>query len=218
MTPAETCQQITAIIVLLVKEGLSDHQQFPALRSAGSQTQITIPNSPNLSVSMKSKPYTEIYDELRKSSSYHVRMLDGALVQFLFTFEHDNLTSHRLAFFPAPMLEMYDAIPDYYNLDENFADIVGDYSVKFPFRFDFSASDEEHEDVDHPKSHLTLGQYRGCRIPVNAPLTPFKFMQFTLRNFYNPAYYAVNIDAEALLSSFPNVISEAEQSIVYIDA
>jgi len=216
VNPGQICHQINDIICLLVTEGLSDHQHFPAVRNSGTQTLITIPNAPNLAASLKGKPYTEIYAELRKSESYHVRMLDGALLQFLFTFEGGVISSHRLAFFPSPMLEMYDAIPDYYDVDENFADIVGDFSVKFPVRFDFSASDAEHKDVDHPKSHLTLGQYKGCRIPVSAPLTPFRFMRFTLRNFYNPAYHAVDLDEKALLSSFPDVITPKEQQILYV--
>lgn len=203
---------------MLVKEGLADHQRFPAVRTAGSQVQITIPDAPDLAVSLKNKPYTEIYEELRKAEAYHVRMLDGALVQFLFTFENNLLTSHRLAFFPSPMLEMYDSIPEHYDLDETFADIVGDFSVKFPVRFDYSSSDDDHIDVDHPKSHLTLGQYKGCRIPVNSPLTPFRFMRFILRNFYNPSYYAVDLDAKARLTRFDDVITPGEKGILFVAA
>jgi len=214
----QVCQQINEVISMLVKEGLADHQRFPAVRTAGSQVQITIPDAPDLAVSLKNKPYTEIYEELRKAEAYHIRMLDGALIQFLFTFEHTELTSHRLAFFPSPMLEMYDSVPEHYDLDETFADIVGEFSVKFPVRFDYSSSDDEHEDVNHPKSHLTLGQYKGCRIPVKSPLTPFRFMRFILRNFYNPCYYAVNLDARARLTGFVDVITDAEQEILYIAA
>lgn len=216
MNHGQTCHQINEIISLLVKEGLSDHQRFPAVRTAGSQTQITIPDAPNLSVSMKNKPYTEIYEELRKSESYNIRMLDGALVQFLFTFEGGNLTSHRLAFFPSPMLEMYDAVPEHYDFDENFADIVGEFSLKFPVRFDYSSSDEEHIEVDHPKSHVTFGQYKGCRIPVSSPLTPYRFMRFILRNFYNPAYFAVDLDHLARETQFPATITPNEQSIMHV--
>lgn len=216
MTPGQVYQQINEVIGILVKEGLADHQHFPAMRIAGSQTQITIPNAPNLSASLKNKPYSEIYSELRTSEAYHVRMLDGALIQFLYTFENGALTSHRLAFFPSPTLEMYDSAPEYYDLDQSFADIVGEFSIKFPIRFDFSSSDDKHIDVDHPKSHLTLGQYKGCRIPVNSPLTPLRFMRFTLRNFYNPAYYAVDLDNRAGLTAFPEVITPAEKDILFV--
>jgi len=216
VSPGNTCQQINEIISVLVKEGLSDHQRFPSVKTVGSQTQISIPDAPNLSVSLKDKPYFEIYDALRKSEAYHVRMLDGALVQFLYTFENNELSSHRLAFFPSPMLEMYDTAPEYYDHDLSYGDIVGEFSIKFPFRFDYSSSEDKHVDVDHPKSHLTLGQYKGCRIPVGAPLTPLRFMRFTLRNFYNPAYYAVDMDKKAGLSSFPDVLTAAERDILFL--
>lgn len=203
---------------MLVKEGLCDHQRFPAVRTVGSQIQVTIPDAPDLAASLKGRPYTEIYEELRKAEAYNVRMLDGALIQFLFTFENNSLTSHRLAFFPSPLLEMYESIPEHYDLDETFADMVGEFSVKFPIRFDYSSSDDKHKDVEHPKSHLTLGQYKECRIPVNAPLTPFRFMRFILRNFYGPAYFAVDIDAKAKITEFPDVITPAERGILFVTA
>jgi hypothetical protein len=216
--PAQVCQQINEIISLLVREGLCDHQRFPSVRTVGSQVQITIPDAPDLAASMKGRPYAEIYDALRKSEAYHLRMLDGALIQLLFTFERNEFISHRLAFFPSPMLEMYDAVPEHYDLDEDFADIVGEFSVTFPIRFDYSSSAEKHIDIDHPKSHLTLGQYKGCRIPVSSPLTPFRFMRFILRNFYNPAYNSVDLDAKARLTAFPDVITTAEQGILFVNA
>jgi hypothetical protein len=40
----------------------------------------------------------------------------------------------------------------------------------------------------HPASHLTLGQYENCRIPVSGPLGPNSFGMFILRNFYCRAY------------------------------
>ncbi len=218
MNPGQICQQINEVISILVREGMADHQRFPAVRTAGSQVQIAIPDAPVLSASLKDNPYSVIYEELRKAEAYHIRMLDGALIQFLFTFEGGMLTSHRLTFFPSPMLEMYETVPEHYELDETFADIVGEFSIKFPIRFDYSSSDEKHVDVDHPKSHLTLGQYKGCRIPVNCALTPFRFMRFILRNFYNPSYFAVDLDERANLTKFDDVITVAEQRILSIQA
>lgn len=218
MKPSDVYSQINEVISLLVEAGLCDHQRFPALRIDGSHSRIVISDAPDLSVSLKSKSYIEIYEELRKSEAYHIRMLDGALIQLLFSFDNNIIQTHRLAFFPSPTLEMYDSSPENYEADKIFADIVGEFSVKFPIRFDYSSSDEDHEDVNHPKSHLTLGQYKGCRVPVNSPLTPFRFMRFILRNFYNPAYSSVNLDEKAQRTGFPNVITVAEQTILFINA
>ena len=216
MTPAQVIQQIKDIISLLVREGLSDHQRLPSSKQVGSRIQVGIPDSPDLSIALKNEPYTKIYDELRKAEAYHLRMVDGALIQMLYTFASGHLESHRLAMFPAPALETYDAVPEDYDAEAWFTDIVGEYSVKFPIRFDFSALDAEHINVDHPKSHLTLGQYKGCRIPVDAPLTPKRFMRFVLRNFYNPAYFAVDLDAAAQPQAFAQTITAEEQRILFV--
>jgi hypothetical protein len=212
----QVCQQIRDVINLLVREGLADHQIYPATTKVGQQTQVVIPGSPDLSVSLKGEPYTRIYDELRKAEAYHIRMIDGALIQMLYTFQGRKLISHRLAMFPSPLLEMYDAIPDDYDTDQWYSDIVGEFSVKFPVRFDYSASDKKYTDVEHPKCHLTLGQYEGCRIPSASPLTPLRFMRFILRNFYSPAYPPVNMDAISLRTKFDECISPNERKIFHV--
>jgi len=117
-----------------------------------------------------------------------------------------------------PALQSYDEAAQIYEDDELFGDIFVINAVRTPFRFDFSNSDEEFVDVDHPRCHMTLGQYKKCRIPVNGPLTPFRFARFVLRNFYNPAYAAVNLDAIALQTAFPETITAAERRIVHVAA
>jgi len=165
---------------------------------------------------MKALAYGDIYLNLLASEAYHLRMIDGSLIQMLYVFRRRDLLSHRLAFFPAPSLEMYESLVDSYERDEVYSEIVGDFSLAVPIRFDYCADDEEHIDVDHPRSHLTLGQYQGCRIPVQSPLTPLRFMRFILRNFYNPAYGRLNLDAKANGSRFLDSITPAEQAILHL--
>ncbi|WP_413469461.1 DUF2290 domain-containing protein [Qipengyuania gaetbuli] len=216
MKIGQIVNQINDIISTLVKEGLSDHQTFPSQKTSGEQTLITIGDSPDLSVSLRDLPYHEVYHALRSSVSYHIRMLDGGLIQFLYTFEKGSLAKHRLALFPSPILEIFDSDPELYMKDELFADIVGKHSVKFPVRFDFSADPKDHKDPDHPRSHLTLGQYKGCRIPVQAPLTPYRFIQFVLRNFYNSVYFSCDFDKRAIDYKFSDSITEGERNLSFI--
>lgn len=216
MTVGQVVSQINDIIAILVKEGLSDHQTFPSQKTSGDQTFVTIGNSPDLSVSLRDLPYRDVYHTLRSSVSYHIRMLDGGLIQFLYTFEKGTLCKHRLSLFPSPNLEIFDTDPELYMKDELFADIVGKHSVKFPVRFDFSADPEDHIDPDHPKSHLILGQYKGCRIPVQAPLTPYRFIQFILRNFYNSVYLSCDFDQKAGTIRFLDTITEREKGLASV--
>ncbi|MGB2255763.1 MAG: DUF2290 domain-containing protein, partial [Spongiibacter marinus] len=61
-------------------------------------------------------------------------------------------------------------------------------SVQFPIRFDFDFSEEVYEPQWHSKSHMTLGNTKGCRIPVSGPVSPFRFIDFIMRSFYAEKY------------------------------
>jgi len=143
-------------------------------------------------------------------------MLDGAIVQLLYDFVGDELVGHRLSYFPSPSLEPYQNEPELYEDDEIYADILKKNVVPFPLRFDYSSEDAKHIDVQHPKSHLTLGQYQNCRIPVFAPITPIVFIKFLLRNFYNTAYSAHEGKIRIPTTFFPACITQNEQGIPHL--
>lgn len=216
MTPGETQKQIIDLTVKLVELGLCDEQNFPTILKKGSETSISVSGSPNFSIALRNLEYRKIYEELDRSRSFNMRMLDGGLVQLLYTFRNDHVDSHHLAYFPSPNLEAFQNDPEVYLEDQIYADILAKNIVPFPIRFDFDQSDDKHIDVLHPKSHLTLGQYKNCRIPVVAPLSPIAFIGFLLRNFYNTAYvlYERKIDMEQ--THFAECITASEQKIPHL--
>lgn len=216
MTPASTTQQIVDLISKLVRASLVDHQNYPTSREFGGVFEIGISGSPDLSASMKDVPYDGIYEELLASGAYHLRMIDGALVQLLYRFSGRRVISHRLCFFPAPALPTYDEAAELYEEEELFADIFSSSSVRTPIRIDYDCSTHIFVDVDHPFTHLTIGQYKGCRIPLNGPMTPLRFMRFILRNFYNSVYSLVDFDDDASRSSFHETITPRERNILHI--
>jgi hypothetical protein len=180
--PAIVISQITKITATLIQLGLSHQQNFPS----NQQGRIVYDGMQDISIAMKNIAYREIYKQLDESKNYNLKMLDGALIQMLYDFKGDELISHHLAFFPSPSLESYQNEPDIYEEDEIYADILTKNIVTFPIRFDY---DPKHfEEIEHPKTHATLGQYKNCRIPVSEPLTPEIFITFILRNFYNTAF------------------------------
>ncbi|MBQ0824374.1 DUF2290 domain-containing protein [Microvirga sp. HBU67558] len=217
MNPQQVVRNIQDVMTRVIEAGLSDQQNYPAFKAVGEgRGEIYISGSPDLSFSLKDVPYPLIYDNLEKAKAYNIKMIDGSLIQMAYTFKDDIVESHRLALFPAPFLMPYESAVSAYESDQLYAEVVGRFSVKFPIRFDYASSDDEHIDIDHPKSHLTLGQYEGCRIPVDGPLTPSRFMRFVLRNFYNPAYARVDIDDLASLTSFPSTITDNERTIAHL--
>lgn len=182
-------QQCTSATNEFIKYSLCDAQNQPTMKELGKDVwQISITNNNGFSFILKDISYNETYDLLISEKLYNFKLLDGAIIQITYKFEKNRLLYHRLGFFPSPYLEEYQNNPEIYLLDEIYADIIKKGIVPFPLRFDYDCSDEKHIVVEHPKSHLTLGQYEHCRIPVSSPITPYSFLNFILRNFYNNTY------------------------------
>jgi hypothetical protein len=211
-------KQIDELIKDLIKSGLSDDQNFPFERTVtGDSVEITFPGAQHTSVAMEDTSYAEIYARLKKERAYIIRMADGALIQMMYIYRKGELEQHRLAFFPSPHLEEFQNNPEIYLEDEIYADIVAKNIVPFPIRFDFDVRKGIHKELGHPKSHLTLGQYKNCRIPVSAPLIPFHFIEFILRNFYHTAYnkYCDGL-TQCTNEIFDNSIVATEKGIIHV--
>lgn len=201
----------------IVGLSLCNHQHYPSMRDeSGQVVEIGFCKDNNLSVVLKNLPYHEIYDELDRVKAYNLKMVDGALIQMLYRFKDNQLIKHRLAFFPSPYLEEYQNSPEIYENDELYAEVVKKSLVPFPFRFDFEINEETNVELDHPLSHLSIGQYINCRIPVSAPVTPYVFLSFILRNFYNTAYKKYCDKIRRFESLFTETIAALEKKVIHI--
>jgi len=60
--------------------------------------------------------------------------------------------------------------------DENF-------EGKIYFHVDYDP--EHYTEVLHPKTHLSIGKNKNCRIPVSSPITVKNFFLFLIKNFYS---------------------------------
>ncbi len=143
-------------------------------------------------------------------------MRDYAVIQIMYRFRGSELASHRLAFFAAPKLVEFQNEPDWYPYDDPFVDIQERTTAPALIRFDYSAAEERHQSVVHPKSHLTLGRYEQCRIPVSAPLTPYCFMDFVLRNFYDTGRKSYSSRLPRSTSRFAESIDANEQCVMHM--
>lgn len=204
-------KQINDITSNLIAIGLSVEQNFPSINDGS----IYISGNKDLSIALKNISYKEIYQILEKDKNYNIKMIDGALIQLMYNFEGNELKKYRLAFFPSPNLEEFQNNNEIYETDELYADILDKNIVTTPIRFDYDPNN--HQVVEHPKSHLTIGQYKNCRIPINTAITPNIFMDFILRNFYNTSHSKfssqLNFDKVIL---FENCIHDDEKKILHI--
>ena len=216
-SPARIQTQINKLISYLVETGLADDQKFAFRRADKAQTvRITFEGAEHVSVALRDRGYDEIYLGLVKRRAYNVRMLDGALIQMMYEFTGADLQRHRLAFFPAPNLEKFQNDPEIYLEDEIYGDVVSRNVVPFPLRFDYDAGEDRYEELVHPKSHLSLGQYSNCRIPVTSPVAPGRFVDFILRNFYDTKTNQYVDGLPGCDCSFESSISPAERGVVHV--
>ncbi len=216
MNPKETLKQISKLTEILVELSLSNQQNFPkTLGEPKKSFEITLDKASNFSVAQKNVAYLEIYRQLDQSNCFNVKMVDGALISFRYRFSEGKVIEHVLCYFPSPELECFQNDPQIYMEDEVYAEIVSKNIVSFPIRFDFSSQSSSHVEERHPITHLTLGQYKNCRIPVSAPLGPFAFGRFILRNFYNTAFYKYAEVIPQSASCFPRTITAKESELSY---
>jgi hypothetical protein len=181
--------EINAVTARLIRLGLSDEQNFPSIKTlADGVRSISVSGGVLGGLGFGGRPYRSVYASIRDAKSYNVRLLDGGLLLLQYTFRGEIILSHRLAFWASPTLEAFQKEPELYETDELYLDFLEPSIVPFPIRFDFSLEGSANSPIIHPRSHMTLGQYLNCRIPVCSPLTPSVFVNFILRNFYSNSH------------------------------
>ena len=215
VTAQNVYNEINSITQKLIKVGLSDNQNFPSRQSiAKNKYQVAYSGMQDLSIVLKNVEYIQVYQELDKGKNYNIKMADGALIQMMYTYENYQLSSHRLAFFPSPFLHEFQNEPEIYEIDEIYADIIAKNILPVPVRFDYDP--DSHQELDHPRCHLTLGQFKNCRIPVCSPIMPNVFISFILRSFYNTALRKFTDELNLKNSLFPQTITKAEQKLLHL--
>lgn len=186
MNPEGVRRQIEDLIERLITASVSVKQFFPAVRPAENDS-IVIGRKPSTSIALRDVPYDDVYRDLDLNEAYDVKLVDGGLLSFQYRFDQfGRLLQHRLSYFPNPVLPTVDEAPALYEDDELYAEVIARRLVRFPIRFDYAPG--QKSELPHPASHLTLGQYENCRIPVLGPLSPNSFGLFIIRNFYCRVY------------------------------
>jgi len=209
--------EIRQLTDFLVSSGFIDDQNYPIRRDiAPGIREVIFSASFQISSTLKNVTYADSYRDQLTGRAYNFRMLDGALIQMTYRFENGAISQGRLAFLPSPDLEAFQNDPEIYEEDVVFAEVISKRILPAPVRFDFDMRPSVAVDVDHPRSHLTLGQYKNCRIAVSAPVTPGVFMGFILRSFYNPALKTLGDPAPCFGHRFENTISAPEKAALHI--
>lgn len=165
----------------LIRCGLAEEYNFPIIRN----TDIIWENYNDISLYLKNMEYTTIYKEMEKSHNFNAKLPDGGILQLMYRFDGHGtkLQSHRLAFYPSPSYEIYQNDADLYDADYIYGDILNKNVLPVIIRADYNYEEVKSE-IHHPYSHITLGGYKNCRIPVDRPISPMKFVKFIMEHFY----------------------------------
>lgn len=206
----DICKQINNITTFATQCSLCNKQEWATEKNGC----ISWSGNNEISEIIRNIPYKDSYDMLLQKKAYNMQLLDGALIQMQYLFNSKGLQKHRLAYFPSPTLIDFSSFEKEYEDDDEYLDIISQNIVHVPIRFDYDK--DNAKELVHPESHLTLGQYKNCRIPVIAPIVPSVFMHFIFENFYS-SIFKKNISSYPFdKERFDSSIKENEKKIIHI--
>jgi len=214
LTPKEAISSITWITSKLIESGICDDQNFVAEIKTHNETHVTYSGFSDVSIALRDVEYSEIYNHLLLNRQFNFRLIDGGIIQIMYCFdEKQELIKHRLCYFPSPNFEAFQNDPELY-LDESlyYSDVVLKSILPVPIRFDYDPSN--FTELAHPASHLSLGQYKNCRIPIVAPICPASFINFVLRSFYCTATLELPLNFPSLVME--KTISNEERKVLHL--
>ena len=150
---------------------------------------------------------------------FNVLIPSGGIIQLMYTFDRRVVASHRLAFYPSTRLDSVQGDVSTFDADEVRLLPTDRTGTPFPVRFDYNSNQPQQEETRHPMSHVTLGGYENCRIPVAAPVTPGLFIRFVLRNLLTQSDGHPYADATPLSAEpFDRTITLSELKELHIGA
>ncbi|MGE6601499.1 DUF2290 domain-containing protein [Lysinibacillus fusiformis] len=209
--------EIDDIITQLISCGLCIKQNFTSIKDVGKNKVVSWGETKDLSIVMKNIDYEDIYNTLEKDNNYTLKLIDGSLVQMMYKFNRNHeIVSHRLGFFPCITLQPLEDDHELYSRFDLYADIMKNNTLPTIFRFDFDEDSKLHIELDHAKSHVTFGQFESCRIPSSGPMSPKKFIDFVVRNFYHTAMKDFDLNFNCK-NNFERTITENETNVIHFN-
>lgn len=188
LTAVQIYNDIVSVTEKVISSGISSGgEKMPSLKHDGNISEIGISGVKDIAIALKNMPYEELHSVLESEKFFNFRLADGGLVQMIYLFKDNRIWKHKLGYFPSPNFEPYQNEAELYMEDCVYLEILDKRILPVAIRFDYDCTEGVHQDLTHPKSHLTLGQYKNCRIPVCSPISPSLFIEFILRSFYNTA-------------------------------
>ena len=180
-------KSVDSAVRWLVLHGLADDLNLAVSQKRPRGVEIiSYPGADDIQFRQMHQPYRDVYSYFDQHRAFNAKLIDGALVQISYEFKRSHISKHRLAYLPAPSPSQFQHESVIDLEDPTYRYFAAEDVLPVPMRFDFDS--DAHAEVTHPASHLTLGQYQGCRIPVSSALPPLTFFSLIARSFYTSVF------------------------------
>ena len=212
MTPGQIRQDTNKLVHHLLNLGLViDYQDMFERKNIN--TEISYGTADLFTKPRRSDAYSRIYERVSEERNFNAQFRDGAFIQMRYSFLGKSLLKHRLAFLPPPEASWSDWQRDMLAEDHELNDMFKGRREGQPLRFDFDSTDDPRF---HSKSHLTIGNFESCRIPVSTAITPYWFFHFILLNFYSTRKFDLVSNLPGTLRNFSTSITRAEKKVPHL--
>src|SRR5688572_8006766 len=109
----EIYSEIRVLTQHLTQANICQENRFPELvvRPQGI-TEVYPEKAMDISAALKNVPYGDAYESMRRSKSYNMVLLDGALIHLRYCIHtKKKIVKHSLSFWPSPRLNSLDQTP-----------------------------------------------------------------------------------------------------------
>lgn len=204
-----------------VKKILYDNDLI--LEAKGESIEAISKNGYTITWNGKNSSSTIIYDnnigidyimkQLLENHQYSILLYDRSLIQFEFSIEDDIIIKQRMLFIKKHnKIWDKDEIVSISSLqDADFFDyFFGNDGIPTMIRIDYDKNN--FLDCDHPISHMTISNYKTCRIPIKSLMSCTKFILMILDHFYDLKIEKKYTDFEYI----DDTITENEKNMIHL--
>lgn len=153
------------------------------------------------------------YCTFDKSGDYAFKLLDGSIIQICYLFRDNKLVKQRFSYFQRPYSEDEINFLDGFDRDDRKSEELGLVWLRFDY------DPEKGIELFHPKAHMTVSNFRDCRIPVSSPMTSRQFISMVVLNFYETCYeeYSKQLKKSKFLeNSYPETFFKKEKNVLRV--
>jgi len=213
---------INLITGWLIKNNLTIEENFQ-YKDIGTKRIIApklTSNQNYFNVSKKTPKYVSEFCKIIENSNFSFKLFDHSIIQCLYTFDGPDLIKQKFCYFEFPT--GFDDIfsNDAPNTNSSLSEInQNHWGIPTHLRIDFDP--ERYDSVLHPKTHLSLGGNRDCRIPTSSPIKLIDFIEFVVKNFYHQHWNSLCEFLTINRSNFKELpysitIDKDEQSLIFL--